>query len=103
MSRPDGAQELKRIDVTLPPGMTANLKGIPYCPEDNIAAAIGDSGADELAHPSCPDSSLLGTVGTDAGTGTSPLHIDGKAYLAGPYKGAPISLVVDHPRCCRAL
>jgi hypothetical protein len=97
VTRPDGAQELKRLDVTLPSGMTANLRGVEYCPENRIAAAAGSSGADELAHPSCPDSSLVGSVRTASGTGPSPLVIDGKAYLAGPYKGAPLSLVTVTP------
>jgi hypothetical protein len=97
VTRPDGAQELKRLDVTLPPGLTAKLKGVAYCPEDRIAAAAASSGAAQLANPSCPDSSLLGTVGTNVGTGSQPLHMDGKAYLAGPYKGAPLSLVTVTP------
>jgi hypothetical protein len=97
VTRPDGAQELKRLDVTLPPGMTASLRGLAYCPEDRIAAAAGSSGADQLAHPSCPDSSLIGSVRTTAGTGSNPFAADGKAYLAGPYKGAPLSLVTVTP------
>ena len=32
-----------------------------------------------------------------AGAGTHPLYVPGKVYLAGPYKGAPLSLVGDHP------
>lgn len=97
VTRPDGAQELKRLDVTLPPGMTASLRGVEYCPENRIAAAAGNSGANELANPSCPSASLVGSVHTTAGTGTDPLHVDGKAYLAGPYKGAPLSLVIVTP------
>ena len=32
-----------------------------------------------------------------AGAGTKPLNTPGKVYLAGPYKGAPLSLVVVVP------
>lgn len=95
--RPPGDQELKRIDVTLPKGMAAKLRGVDYCPEDRIAAAAGSSGAGEVANPSCPASSLVGTISTRAGTGATPLQVGGKAYLAGPYKGAPISLVMVTP------
>ena len=34
----------------------------------------------------------MGTVVASAGAGTRPVNVDGKVYLAGPYKGAPISL-----------
>ena len=32
ITRADGQQELKGVDVTLPPGATAKLAGVPYCP-----------------------------------------------------------------------
>ena len=54
LTRPQGQQELKGIDVTLPPGATAKLKGIPYCPPAAIAAAAGRAGAAEQQSPSCP-------------------------------------------------
>ncbi len=92
ITRPDGAQEIRQVDVDLPPGMVAKLKGVAYCPEADIAAAAGKSGAAELAAPSCPNSSFVGTTGIDAGSGPAPFHTTGKAYLAGPYKGAPISM-----------
>ena len=34
IGRNDGEQEIKGVDVTLPEGLTAKLKGIPYCSED---------------------------------------------------------------------
>ena len=39
ISRRDGQQELKGADVTLAPGMTGKLAGIPYCPAAALAAA----------------------------------------------------------------
>ncbi len=48
-------------------------------------------------HPSCSAASLIGTTSTESGTGANPLNLGGKAYLAGPYKGAPLSLVVITP------
>ena len=97
IERGDGQQELKVVDITLPPGATAKLAGTPYCPPQRIAAAAGSSGAAEQADPSCPDSSLVGVARVAAGSGPSPLRIDGKAYLAGPYRGAPLSLAVVTP------
>ena len=43
------------------------------------------------------------TTITAAGSGTNPIEVAGKAYLAGPYKGAPLSMVVDHPGGRRAV
>jgi hypothetical protein len=95
--RQDGEQEVKRIDVHLPPGMVAKLAGVEYCPEASIDAAGARSGAQELASPSCPGSSLVGETAIDSGSGAVPLNTPGKAYLAGPYKGAPLSLVFVTP------
>ncbi len=95
--RPPGQQELKGIDVLLPPGATAKLKGVPYCPPQAIAQAAGRSGAAERNAPSCPAASKIGVAKVLAGTGPSPLAIDGDAYLAGPYQGAPLSIAVVTP------
>ena len=90
VARSDGNQELKGVDVDLPPGLTAKLAGVRYCPEDTVAAAAANSGAAEAASPSCPASSLVGS-------GSDPFHITGKAFLTGPYHGAPVSLAVVTP------
>jgi hypothetical protein len=97
LTRNDGQQELKGVDVTLPPGATAKLAGVPYCPGSAIAAAAAKPGIAERSKASCPDKSQVGAVTIAAGSGPSPLQITGKAYLAGPYKGAPLSLVVVTP------
>jgi hypothetical protein len=97
IARRDGEQELKVVDVTLPKGLTGKLAGIPYCPEEAIAAADGRSGKDEQAGPSCSNESQVGTVTTKSGSGNNPLQLSGKAYLAGPYKGAALSLVTITP------
>ncbi len=97
IGRPDGEQELKIVDVTLPKGLTGKLAGIPYCSEDAIAAAAAAAGKAELAASSCSAASQIGTAATESGTGASPLKLGGKAFLAGPYKGAPLSMVVITP------
>jgi hypothetical protein len=97
VARSDGSQELKGVIVDMPPGHTAKLAGLRYCPEAAIAAAAANIGAAERAQPSCPDSSLIGTVSATTGTGSEPLAIEGKAFLAGPFNGAPLSLAVVTP------
>ncbi|HUC06681.1 MAG TPA: hypothetical protein VMR96_01210, partial [Solirubrobacterales bacterium] len=97
VGRPDGQQELKRVDVTLPKGLTGNLSGIPYCSEAALASAAASSGNAEKATPSCSSKSRIGSTSTTAGTGGSPVTLDGAAYLAGPYKGAPLSMATITP------
>ncbi|HET7508315.1 MAG TPA: hypothetical protein VFJ53_08160, partial [Solirubrobacterales bacterium] len=91
ISRQDGEQNISRIDVTLPEGQLASLKGVAECPE-----ALASSG-------NCPASSQIGVAGAEIGVGSSPLQVPqpGKAptalFLGGPYKGAPLSLVALVP------
>jgi hypothetical protein len=97
--RADGDQFLTAIEVTEAPGAVASLKGVPYCPEATIdqLQATSYSGLAELASPACPADSQIGTVVAGAGAGSRPIHVSGKLYLAGPYKGAPLSLLVVIP------
>jgi hypothetical protein len=95
--RPPGQQELKVIDLTLPKGLTGKLAGIPYCPPEAIDAANAKSGNAEKANPSCPSESRIGSIITQSGSGADPLGLTGDIYLAGPYKGAPLSLVTITP------
>ncbi len=97
IARADGQQELKAVNVTLPKGLTGKLAGIPYCPESAIAAAADSSGSAQAANYSCPAASQIGTTTTAAGSGSGPIKIAGKAFLAGPYKGAPLSMVSITP------
>jgi hypothetical protein len=97
VGRKDGNQELKGVDVTLPPGLTAKLAGVRYCPASAIAAVATKSGASEAAHSSCPDQSLVGSAAVSAGSGANPYRTTGKVFLAGPYHGAPLSLAVITP------
>lgn len=96
-TRGDGSQPFTGLEVDLPQGLLGKLAGIPYCPEASLAAAESKTGLAELASPSCPGASKVGMVRIGAGAGTSPLSVAGAAYLAGPYKGAPLSLAVVTP------
>ncbi len=97
IARSDGNQELKGATIDLPPGLTAKLAGVAYCPESALAAAAASSGIAEAAGSSCPSASQIGSASIAAGSGSSPFHIDGKAFLAGPYDGAPLSLAIVTP------
>lgn len=97
ITRPDGAQEIRQVNVNLPPGMVAKLRGLEYCPEASIAAAGTRSGTSTSANPPCPDKSFVGTTDTAVGSGSAPFHTPGNVYLAGPYKGAPISMLFVTP------
>jgi hypothetical protein len=96
VTRPDGAQELDSLELTTPPGLTASLKGIPYCTATN-AQIEARTGKEEQASPTCPAASQVGTTLTGAGSGPTPFFTPGKLYLAGPYKGAPLSVVAVTP------
>lgn len=93
IGRSDGQQEIRRVDVDLPPGMVAKLKGVEYCPEASIDAAAAQTGAAVIAKPACPDESFVGTSDIASGSGATPLVVKGNVYLAGPYKGALLSMV----------
>jgi hypothetical protein len=99
LTRPDGNQFLKSLTVRTPPGFSANLKGIPYCPDSAIATLANTlySGLREMSASACPSASQIGSVTAGAGAGSKPFYAPGKVYLAGPYKSAPLSLVVVIP------
>lgn len=97
LSRPDGSQQFSALDVTPPPGLLASLAGIPYCPDAALAAAAAKSGKEEQEAASCPAAAQVGTVEVGAGAGPRPYYTGGKVYLAGPYKGAPLSLAIVTP------
>lgn len=101
LTRPEGSQEFDRLEVTTPPGFAATLNGVATCSDASIAQAEGrdeaGDGALEKASPSCPADSQVGTTTIGVGAGSSPYYVSGKAYLAGPYKGGPLSLVFVVP------
>jgi hypothetical protein len=97
ITRPDGSQELESLELTTPPGLSASLKGIPYCSQAQIAQIEQRTGKEEQANPACPSASQVGTAITGAGAGPTPFFTGGKLYLSGPYKGAPLSVVAVTP------
>ncbi len=93
LTRRDGDQDLTRFDATLPPGLLAKLAGVGQCPDAAIAAAKAKRGKAEQASPSCPADSEIGKVLGGAGVGNELTYVPGKLYLAGPFAGAPLSVV----------
>jgi hypothetical protein len=91
VTRDSGQPNLSRIDATLPEGELAKLAGVPVCSDAQAAAA------------NCPAASRIGATVAGVGEGTSPLYLPqpGKSptavYLAGPYKGAPYSILAAVP------
>jgi hypothetical protein len=86
--RQSSEQNLSGLEMTLPEGVLAKLKGVPLCPEQDTVAAA------------CPAASQVGEAKVASGPGPSPLWLPqlGREpigiFLAGPYKGAPYSLLV---------
>jgi hypothetical protein len=99
LERDDGDQNLTGLSVSTPPGFLASLRGVSYCPASALGSLLGGglSGLQERSGPSCPASSRVGSVLAGAGPGTRPVYVSGDAYLAGPYRGAPVSLLTVLP------
>jgi hypothetical protein len=93
LERKDNEQEITSYSLVLPKGITGKLAGVPFCPEPGIAAARQNSGFGEQEHPSCPAASQVGRTDTGYGVGDALTYARGRIYLAGPYHGAPLSLV----------
>jgi hypothetical protein len=97
LTRADTDQNLAGLTVRLPEGLLARLAGVPECTDAQLAHASSATAATELAEPSCPAGSQVGTVEAGAGTGPDPFFLSGKVYLTGPYMGAPYGLAVVVP------
>jgi hypothetical protein len=93
ITRGDGEQEITGFATQLPAGLTANLTGVQFCGEAQIAAARGKSGTEELANPSCPQASEIGHTLVGVGVGSVLAYTSGKLYMAGPFEGASFSVV----------
>jgi hypothetical protein len=85
LSRPDGQQQISRLDVQLPSGLTGRLASVPLCGEAQAAAGT------------CGPDSQVGTTRVAAGAGASPFNLGGRVYLTGPYGGAPLGLSIVVP------
>jgi hypothetical protein len=86
MSRADGNQSLRGIQLHMPPGLSGLLTGVKLCGE-----AQGNMGT-------CGPESLIGETTVSVGVGDSPFSVKGgRVYITGPYKGAPFGLSIVNP------
>jgi hypothetical protein len=97
LTRGDGQQDMTRFSAALPAGVVPRIAGVAKCGDAEIAAAAKKSGHEELAFPSCPQGSAIGSVIGAAGVGSALTYVAGKVYLAGPYNGDPLSAVAIVP------
>jgi hypothetical protein len=97
LQRADGEQDMTKFSSILPPGELGSLKGVEKCSDAAIDAAKSKTGRQEIASPSCPAGSLIGHTTAGAGVGSALTYVGGQLYLAGPYKGDPLSVVSVTP------
>jgi hypothetical protein len=97
IAREDAEARLEDVSFWLPPGLSARLAGVGVCPESALEAAAARSARSERAAPSCQPRSRLGRTLIEAGVGAAPAQLPGSAYLAGPYAGSPLSVVLVTP------
>jgi hypothetical protein len=84
--RSDSDEYLDGLQLTAPPGLLGMISSVTQCPEP------------QASQGTCPSSSEVGEVTTEVGPGTDPYTITGgKAYLTGPYKGAPYGASIVIP------
>jgi uncharacterized repeat protein (TIGR01451 family) len=93
ITRGDGEQEITGFASQLPAGLIASLTGVPFCSEADIALAGTKTGAQEETEPACPAASQIGRTLVGAGVGEVLADAPGGIYMAGPFDGAPFSVV----------
>ena len=85
LDNPDGDQPLSGLMLHLPVGVAALLAHVTPCPEPTAA------------QNGCGPESLIGETTASSGRGADPVSLPGRAYLTGPYEGAPFGLAVVTP------
>jgi hypothetical protein len=86
VTREDGQQDLKGIELHMPSGLSGLLTGLTLCGE-----AEGNAGT-------CGPASLIGETTVSVGLGGDPYSVrGGKVYITGPYGGAPFGLSIVVP------
>jgi hypothetical protein len=85
VSRPDGSEDITRVTTELPPGLAGSLKGVPVCSDAAANAGV------------CPANTRVGSVSATAGSGASPVALNGTVSLTGPTDGGLAGLAIAIP------
>jgi hypothetical protein len=86
MSREDGQQNLKSVQLHMPPGLLGTLASVKLCGE--VQANAG----------TCGPESLIGHTIVSVGLGGDPFSVTGgEVFITGPYEGAPYGLSIVNP------
>ncbi|HEX5852921.1 MAG TPA: hypothetical protein VFY36_07510 [Solirubrobacteraceae bacterium] len=85
VSRHDGEQGLRGLEVRFPPGLLGMLSKVATCPEPQASAGT------------CAVESEIGHMLVAVGSGSQPVWETGAVYLTGPYEGAPFGLSIVTP------
>lgn len=85
-TREDTDQDLSGLTVDMPRGLLGRIAKVDLCTDAQASANA------------CPAGAKIGDVTVGAGAGTNPFFItNGRAYLTGPYKGAPFGASIVVP------
>lgn len=79
LSRADGQQFVKGIQVRTPPGLLGVVSNVSLCGQADANAGT------------CSSASRIGTVRVASGAGSHPFEIGGDIYLTGPYCGGGLA------------
>ena len=86
ISRADGQQAIRSVQLRLPPGLSGMLAGVKLCPEAEANAG------------SCGPESEVGETTVSLGLGGDPLTVTGgRVYLTESYDGAPFGFSIAVP------
>lgn len=86
ISREDGNQDIRSVQLHMPPGLSGLLSQVQLCGE--AQANAGTCG---------PDSEIGHTV-VSVGLGGDPFSVTGgQVFITGPYRGAPFGLSIVNP------
>ncbi len=85
-TREDDDQAFSGLTVNLPRGLTGKIASADQCSDTQARS------------DTCPTNAKIGDVTVGAGAGSNPFFIQtGRAYLTGPYRGAPFGVAIVVP------